>query len=133
MVIDTSIALAYLMGAPEKDKIADLLRFNSTQQADILDLELANALARAQLQGMVSEAKCQEAQEEWINVGLPSIATYWLHAEALKWATKLRVSVSDMLHVLAASIQEEVLVTLDEKLVLRMKRTKFSKHIQLLK
>lgn len=132
MIIDTSIALAFFMGDSKLVAIEELLRSSSISQADILDQELASALAKACQLGIATEPRCIAAMEEWTTMAIPSIPTYWMHTEALKWAFKLDLRPVDMLHILTAFVQEDVLVTLDESLVTRIQSTKFSPNIKLL-
>jgi predicted nucleic acid-binding protein len=132
MIIDTSIAISLLLETEHRDKIKALFANSLVNQVDILDLELANALASARQKGVATESKCAEAFEAWNELEIPSIATYWLVGEALNWSMKLKVRPNDMLHVLAATVHDDVLVTLDKKLIAKLKGTKFAKSVQFL-
>lgn len=130
MIIDSSIALALYMGDPKIEKTIPLFQSNDILQSDILDPEFLNALAHEQKLGMATKARCIDAMEEWANMSVPSIPTYWMVTEALKWAMKFELSVVNMIPAIAAQATKDILVILDEALVQRLKRTKFSKHIQ---
>jgi len=132
MIIDTSIAVSLLLETEHREKIKELFASSLINQVDILDLELANALASARQKGVCSELKCSEALEAWNDLEIPAIASYWLVAEALTWSMKLKVRPNDMLQVLAATVHDDVLITLDKKLVAKLKGSKFAPSVKLL-
>ncbi|MGO8695664.1 MAG: type II toxin-antitoxin system VapC family toxin [Rectinemataceae bacterium] len=130
MILDTGIVVAYLIREEGWESLEPLLVDERSLQTDILPLELANAVV-----SLVRKKRCtpelgMELWKAWDAIGMPIVPTGHLVGDALEVSLRTQTRPYDMIHVLAAAENDDILVTLDRRLILNLEGTPLAERVR---
>jgi predicted nucleic acid-binding protein len=118
VVVDASVAVAWLVNDPASDYAAALLTSKEELLApDLLPSEVANALWKRIVRGETSFELAEQLLPHFVAIGIRLTPAFGLWRAALQLATQLNHPVYDCLYLALAASHDAKLATADKRLI----------------
>ncbi|WP_448003942.1 type II toxin-antitoxin system VapC family toxin [Agromyces bauzanensis] len=114
LVIDASAVVELLVGGRHADWVAGTVRDEVIVAPELVDVEIASALARLQRGGLLEASEADTAMARFATLPVERLGHAGLTAEA--WQLRSVVRIADAFYVAAATALDCLLVTTDERL-----------------
>ncbi len=114
LVVDASAVVELLVGGRHADWVAGIVRDEVIIAPELVDVEIASALARLQRGGLLDASEADAAMERFAVLPIERLSHAGLTAEA--WQLRSVVRIADAFYVAAANALDCLLVTTDARL-----------------
>ncbi|MFD4422794.1 type II toxin-antitoxin system VapC family toxin [Agromyces sp. NPDC058484] len=114
LVIDASAVVELLVGGRHADWVAGTVRDEVIVAPELIDVEIASALARLQRTGLLGPGAADAAIARFETLPIDRLGHAGLTAEA--WALRDAVRIADAFYVAAANALDCLLITTDARL-----------------
>jgi predicted nucleic acid-binding protein len=128
-IVDSSVALKWLVDEPDKDIALELLATASLVAPDFLVLEVRAALWSRLRRGLNDVETIRAAEKEFSRIAIPLLATTELARPAFELAHELSHPIYDCVYLAAAVRLNEILITADNRFIVVGKKSKYAKRL----
>jgi predicted nucleic acid-binding protein len=130
IVVDSSVAFKWFVAEPDVDAAMELLRDEQLLAPDLIIPEVMNAVWKIVRRGVLSQSQIVEVEKRLPNCFSEIVPTRELAKMALDIAFELDHPVYDGFYIALAERAGTHLITADERLQRKVKRTRFTKFVR---
>ena len=110
-VVDACVAVEYLLGTTLGKRVSETIEGATLIAPELLDVEVASVLRRAEMSGALDEERAAEALEDLSTWGVRRVSHRLLLREA--WRYRHRVTAYDAVYLAAARLFDATVLTTD--------------------